>query len=333
MANIFLDLPMPVSDGAGASIDTSAMGKSKTAVLGGSFKGATVAVQASTDGGVVFKTIGLFSSPGQMNINVAAEFMRVLVTGMSAEPFSANMNVGANDTGGLFTALDVPSVDGPGAAVDVSELGSFTTVIAGGDFVGCTLTVELSADGISFAPYHTFSERGGLENIRHVANWARVVLAGKTGNTLPFSPSVSTGAINDSSTPVVPGTAGQSFVTSLSIGSKEVHGSATPLVIGQKEFDPGDYALDNTTMAVNFKAVAANTGGVADTNVALFDSLGVQLAILNFTSATPTTQEVLVDLPGVSDIYEARIWVDLPDGEDDAIELGSAELLIINTIN
>ena len=75
MANIFLNLPMPVGDGAGASVDTSAMGKEKSIVIGGLFAGAFVSVEASTDG-VEFKQVSSFQAAGKEVIEVAVLLVR-----------------------------------------------------------------------------------------------------------------------------------------------------------------------------------------------------------------------------------------------------------------
>lgn len=110
MANIFLSLPMPVGNGSGAPVDVSAMGSEKSIVIGGSFVGASVAIEVSTDGGTTFLPIWLFTTASKKVIPVAAQFMRVFVSGRSAQPFSAAVNIGANDSGALFVGLDRKSV-------------------------------------------------------------------------------------------------------------------------------------------------------------------------------------------------------------------------------
>ncbi len=124
------------------------------------------------------------------------------------------------------------------------------------------------------------------------------------------------------------------------VGDVEGHDSATPKVVSQFQFDPTDYDLTGATRSLVFRAVAANGGGVASTNARLYNLTdGEAIATLNFTSATPTMKEAtLTEGAGAGEvdlsakIYEVRIFVDAPDAVDDTIELGSAELRVINTV-
>ena len=197
MANIFLNLPMPVGDGAGASVDTSAMGAAKTIVIGGLFKGASVSIQVSTDG-VSFATVFTFGAAGKTVIAAAAQFMRVFVRGRSAEPFSATCNMGANDDGALFFGLPLPAGDGAGAPVDVSTLGNFTTFVVSGSFQGAGVAIQVSEDGVDYATCENFSGGGGGAVSKVVvANWMRTFVQGRAGNSNPFTPVVSVGATVD----------------------------------------------------------------------------------------------------------------------------------------
>jgi hypothetical protein len=342
MANSFLDLPMPVGvDGPGAAVDTSAMGKDKTIIVGGVFTGATVTVQVSNDGGTTYRDLTTFSSAGKKPIPVAAEWMRVWVRGRSAEPFSANCDVGANDNGSTFAVLNTVATDGASAPVDISALGNFTTMVVGGEFRDATLTVEVSEDGNSYHPVATFKHPGGVVSKEAiVGNWARVVTAGRTGNTFPFTPTVAMGAANDPGAGGIAAT-GETLISTIRAGEGDSHDSDTPLVVSQFQFNPLDYAINNTTRTLKFRAVAANGGGAALTQVQLYNLTdGEAIATLNFVSATPTAAEVALTegpLAGQIDqsakVYEVRIWVDTPDAVDDTIELGSAELQVINTVD
>lgn len=340
MANSFLDLPMPAGDGAGASVDTSAMGKGKTIVVGGSFKGVLITIQVSTDGGTVFQQLTSFTGPGKKTIDVAAEFMRVWISGRSAEAFSANADVGANDIGGTFIDLLVPAGDGVSAPVDVSALGSFTTIVAGGEFRDCGVIVEVSEDGVSYASCASFRDYGAQVSKELIANFARVSVSGREGNTFPYSPTVSMGATNDAASGGV-GATGQSFINVLDFGEGASHDSDTPLVVGQRGFNPLDYNLNNATRTLEFRAVASNGGGAALTKVQLWGLTDSEaIATIDFTTAIPTQKSVvLVEGSGSGEIdlsnkvYEVRIWVDTPDLVDDTIELGSAEINIASTID
>lgn len=137
------------------------------------------------------------------------------------------------------------------------------------------------------------------------------------------------------------GATGNTLISTIRAGDIESHDSATPKIVSQFQFNPTDYALSGTTRTLVFRAVAANGGGVASTNVRLFNLTdGETIATLNFTSSSPTVKEAaLTEGAGAGQIdladkvYEVRIFVDAPDAIDDTIELGSAELRVINTVN
>jgi hypothetical protein len=196
MANIFLNLPMPVGDGAGASVNTLAMGGEKTIVIGGQFVGVNIAVEASTNG-TDFQSVASFRAAGKQVIIVAAQFMRVAVVGRSGLAFSATANMGANDAGALFFALPVPANDGPGTPVDVSTLGNFTTFVVGGSFQGAKVAVQISEDGVDYADCASFIGQAGVMSKVLVADWMRTFVSGHDGNALPFTPVVSVGATVD----------------------------------------------------------------------------------------------------------------------------------------
>jgi hypothetical protein len=199
MPNIFVNLPMPAGNGAGAAVDVSAQGRDKSIVMGGGFGGATVAIEVSTDGGNVFKPIWLFQAAGKKVLPVAAEFMRVFVRGRgSSGPFTATASVGADDKGALFAVIPVPAVDGPGTPVDVSALGNFTTFVVGGVFPGVTVSFEVSEDGVDyFACGASFADEGDQQSRVVVANYMRIFLRGHDFNPAAFNPTASVGAIND----------------------------------------------------------------------------------------------------------------------------------------
>ena len=74
---------MPAGNGPGASVDTSAMGKEKSMVIGGLFEGASVDVEISTDG-VVFQPLWSFTTAASKKVlPAAAKAMRVFVRGRS----------------------------------------------------------------------------------------------------------------------------------------------------------------------------------------------------------------------------------------------------------
>jgi hypothetical protein len=201
MANLFVDLPMPVLNGPGAAVDTSALGKSRSIICKGSFPGVTITVQVSNDGGNSWAPIVSYTSSGKKKvIDVAAQFMRVHVKGRKAgAPFSANCDVGANDDGGNYAVLPLPAGDGTGAPVDVSAFGLFTTVVAVGEWPKALITVESSEDGNDWAACGPSYQGGATERSGEViANFMRTRVSGRR-STEPFTASVAVGAINDPS--------------------------------------------------------------------------------------------------------------------------------------
>ena len=138
-----------------------------------------------------------------------------------------------------------------------------------------------------------------------------------------------------------PANSGETFIDIMHVGSIDSHPSATPKVVGQFSFDPSENVMAGTALSVHFRATASNGGGVASTNVQLYNLTDAEsIAILNFTSASPVLVDTALTIgagAGQIDnspkIYEVRIYVDSPDLVDDTIELGSAELRIINTVN
>ncbi|MFQ5938391.1 MAG: hypothetical protein ACE5LB_18475, partial [Acidiferrobacterales bacterium] len=195
MANLFLNLPVPPGDGAGAAVDTSAMGKVRTITVQGQFT-ATLTIEISNDGGTDFAPLVSFSSPGKRTVSIAAQFMRVsLLNVVAATPLAVNVDVASNDDGGRFLNLLVPPGDGVGAAVDVSSLGTFNTAIVSGNFSGQVI-IEISEDGADWAQCFVFTS-GDRQSKQVVAQFMRVrrngTIAGIVGTA-----EVDIGAINDS---------------------------------------------------------------------------------------------------------------------------------------
>lgn len=196
MANVYVNLPLPALNGAGAAVDTSAMGATKSVVVAGSFQGAIIEVQASVDGGTVFAPILCFQSgEREVVVDLVADHMRVLVSGRkSTIPFTATIDVGAEPAAPLFMALPMPVGNGPGAAVDLSSFGVFATFIAGGSFQGAVIEVQISEDGLNFAPLIQFASYGGSWSQLITAKKVRANVSGRR-NTVPFTGSLAVGAV------------------------------------------------------------------------------------------------------------------------------------------
>lgn len=200
MANVIVNLPLPVLNGAGAAVNTATMGSSRTIICGGSFPGATVTVEGSVDGGVTWGPICTFSGQGDKRVVVVvAEQMRVNVSGRTVlVPFAANIDIGSDDIGSLFAGFPLPAFNGVGAPVDISAHGRVKTIIAAGAFGGGTVTVEVSEDGVAWAPCGiAFSAHGRLVTTELVAHWARARVAGRRPG-VAFSATIALGSANDS---------------------------------------------------------------------------------------------------------------------------------------
>lgn len=162
MANLFVNIPVPAANGVGAAVDVSAMGKTKSFICGGSFN-ATVNVEYSTDaGGVDWAPLATFHQSGNLTIDVAAHWMRAVTSDYKSG--APNLDVGSSDAGTLFALL--PST---GAAVDISALPEFKTVIAPSKVI-----IEVSEDGASWAQIFSLPN-GGDESQEVIAQFARVV--------------------------------------------------------------------------------------------------------------------------------------------------------------
>ena len=70
MINLYLNLPVPAGNGSGAAVNVSAMGGSKTIIIGGTFD-ADVIVEYSTDAtGVTFAQLpDVVSNPGRLSVD------------------------------------------------------------------------------------------------------------------------------------------------------------------------------------------------------------------------------------------------------------------------
>jgi hypothetical protein len=195
VANLYANLPMPAGNGPGAAVDTSQMGRTKSVMVAGSFAGATVTIEISTDGGVGWAPLYSFQDVdvGKRTFYVACNRMRVNVSGrVLPVPFSANADVGAFDNPPGFVNLPMPVLNGPGAAVDVSAFGRFMTIIASGEFPGAGITIEASEDGTGYIPLTTYFGRAGLFTDEIVAQFLRVNVSGRN-DVRPFTATVDAG--------------------------------------------------------------------------------------------------------------------------------------------
>lgn len=162
----YLNLPVPASIGAGAAVDVSKMGATKTIVVGGVSGGGSVVIEYATDDtGTIWAEMpnGVFTAPGRTTLQFAARWMRARNNGASG-----NADVGAASTGASFLLLPAG-----GAQVDISTMrSSLKTAVAPG-----ACNVEVSEDGVSWSQVFSFQQRGGQTGIV-IGRYARVTGGG-----------------------------------------------------------------------------------------------------------------------------------------------------------
>jgi hypothetical protein len=140
---------------------------------------------------------------------------------------------------------------------------------------------------------------------------------------------------------IAPGAAGQTLIDIIPCGAATSYDSDTPLITGQFEFDPSDHEMEGATLSLTFRATGANGQSPLTTNVQLYNLTDTeQIALLQFVdTTTPGKQEAALtigagagEVDNAPKLYEVRIWVTAPGDPADTIELGSAELRVVNTI-
>ncbi len=194
MANLFFDLPVPVANGVGASVNTGGMGKDRTITVQGQFS-ATITIEISNDGGADFVPLISFDKPGKTTLKIAAQFMRVRLGGLKpGTALTANVDVASNDSGGMFVSIPTTPGDGTGASIDVSAIGTFNTAIATGDFTGQVI-IQISEDGVDWVDCFTFTGPD-YKSRAVVAQFMRAVRSGSKLGAVGTA-EVDVGAIND----------------------------------------------------------------------------------------------------------------------------------------
>ncbi len=202
MANSFINLPFPAggANGPGAAVDVSGLAWLKTITASGDFYGCSVTVEISNDGGTTFQPLTSFTEARGIHARpFAAEFMRVNVQGRNPiVAFSGVVTVSGETlaTAADFSALTMPTSDGPGTALDVSAFGEGLTFVVTGIFGGVAIDIEISTDGgATYVPITTFANRGGIFTCIYNAQWMRTRVRGRQG-TAPFTATASVGAID-----------------------------------------------------------------------------------------------------------------------------------------
>jgi len=173
MAVLAFDLGTFSADGTGTAVATTFAGRTKTIIVSGTFV-ASVHVEVSC-GGLMFFPIKSFNNPDIKPMLFAASSMRARVEDYVSGTIS--VTVVTEDSGGLFTALPVPSSDGVGAAVDISTYGNLKTAIFGIDGNGQnpgSHEIEFSADNVNWGQLFKSFTNPGLQTLEAPAFYARV---------------------------------------------------------------------------------------------------------------------------------------------------------------
>ncbi len=229
MANTFLALPVPATDGVGAWVDVSGLSPAKTLTLdGGAFAG-QLFVECSNNGQVSAAPAPVpilqAGLPNAIEFVATLQWMRVRRVGSSSGPAGTPaVVVGApSSAGNVFATLAVPAVNGTGAPSSLAAGGEINTFAVVGPFVG-SIFIELSNDGTDFSSNLRFDSGAGVpQTFVGVVSSARVRQALTSGSPLP---TVAAGSGSDSTA----GTAGVLSVTAGTGGVTITGTGANPVV-------------------------------------------------------------------------------------------------------
>jgi hypothetical protein len=173
MSTQTISLPV-VTGGIGAAVSTSHLKSKKTLLLTGVT--GSVTVQASTDG-VSYCPLATFAADGDKVEVKACAYMRVdasLGAATSAQVMAER---------GLVRSVVVPSppANGPGASVDVSDLGCLTTVGVSGISAGGSIGIEVSPDDVNWSVAFKTYTADGCDTESISARFMRAVGYGQAG--------------------------------------------------------------------------------------------------------------------------------------------------------
>jgi hypothetical protein len=176
MGNTFVNIPVPTANGSGAAVDVSGMGASKTISLAGPFQ-AWVTIEVSNElVPTVWAPLITLGTPDGIVKDVAARWMRATVSDYKSG--APACDVGSDDSGASFATLVATAGNGEGAAVDVSDLPLFKSIIVGGTYRG-NVQIEVSEDGVSNWSQIGFGfPNAGLQSQEITAHYMRVVRSG-----------------------------------------------------------------------------------------------------------------------------------------------------------
>lgn len=274
MANQFVNLPVPVGNGIGASVDVSSFGAFKTIVCGGTAD-CTLNIEVNDDAAQLggWQTVATFQSRGQLSVKVAARWMRVRVTAFNPHVGgTSQVDVGGTDGGATFASLAVPSGNGAGVQTDVSALGLFKSVQVASAFRGSVI-IEVSEDGLTEWGQVMAFQTPGIQSQIIAAKFMRVVRVGVPVIS-PGLPVVNVGATDD-----VSGDDG----VALSAGTQSV---ATGTVVFANSNGVSFGMSGSSRVTASFDGIRSISGGTTNAlgpGVSFADSNGISFGITGST--------------------------------------------------
>jgi hypothetical protein len=305
------------------------------------FQGAGITVSGN---GVDRVTVTISGGGGGVDLEVRDEGVAVDATTTILDFVGGGVEATAS---GTVVRVDIPAAGAAqpapfGVRDDGVVVESDTTYI---DFVGAGITatasgtngvrVEVAAPGGSGSDLEVKDEGVSIDTttteIDFVGEGVTVTASGSAVRVdIP-------GGLSEGGT----GTSDEKFITSLFAGGVETHDSVTPLIAGQLHVDPTEYSLTGATQSVVFRVVAAVSEATTEAKVQLYNLTDGEYigSGVTFSSQTPTKAEETLtvgagagQMDNSAKVYETRVWL-TTSGAGDALELGSAELRMINTID
>jgi hypothetical protein len=180
MQNVFVDLPVPAGDGAGAGVLLN-QGSSMSVYVAGSFA-AAVHIEVSDDD-VDYAPLASFTGPATDTFEVGWQYARVRLSGFQGGTPEVSIGVAADDSSNQFLTMSVPAGNGTGAAQDTSLMGPEKRVIVSDPFTG-TMFIETSANGVEFVTAACLTAPDDIV-VRSISQFIRVRRAGVSGGGVP----------------------------------------------------------------------------------------------------------------------------------------------------
>jgi hypothetical protein len=192
MPNSFSPLDVPLVDGPGVPLITSAFGRQKTIGFSGAGVKGRYVVEGSNDGGNTWDILidddgaqALFTSgsPGLRNFDCIVDRVRVrsINNGRVTTPPVVSIGAPPLTSTPIFGVLDVPAASGPGPPFDLGlSAGPFKTFILRGAIApGSRYTISGSIDGERFDEALLFTaDQQGTQSIDVLCRFLRVDRAG-----------------------------------------------------------------------------------------------------------------------------------------------------------